>query len=77
MYSFEFRKYDNFSTLLELSPNCAIERNAYRSVEFESINFVQVIGLADFDALYRARSSLMLYKKRKTKKTSTLVFGNS
>jgi len=54
-----------FGGFHDQQPNGAIERNAYRSVEFKLIDFVQVIGLASFCALYRARSSLMLGLKRK------------
>jgi len=43
--------------------NLAIERNAYRSVEFELFGFVFVIGIAGFCALYRVRSSQMLAQK--------------
>jgi len=41
-------------------PNCAIERNAYRSVGFRFTGFVWIIGLTGFCTLFRARSSLML-----------------
>jgi len=51
---------DLWIVLYDKSPNGAIERNAYRRVEFGLMGFVHIIRLACFRALYRARSSQML-----------------